>query len=68
MMAVPCASVNMKRLKDGNIELCRLFLVINKLPFYLFFFPIIIIIIIIIIITIMIKTLFNIGSTNIKYD
>ena len=65
MMAVPCASVNMKRLKDGNIELCRLFLVINKLPFYWFFFPIIIIIIII---TIMIKTLFNIGSTNLKYD
>ena len=64
MMAVPCASVNMKRLKDGNIELCRLFLVINKLPFYWFFSPIIIIIII----TIMIKTLFNIGSTNIKYD
>ena len=29
-MLLPSSSVNMERLKDGNVELCRLFTVINK--------------------------------------
>ena len=29
-MAEPFSSVNMDRLKDGNVEYCRLFVVINK--------------------------------------
>ena len=30
LIIVPPSSVNMERLKDGNVELCRLFAVINK--------------------------------------
>ena len=36
-MVISSSSVNMKRLKDGNIELCRLFVFINE---FLFLFSI----------------------------
>ena len=43
-MVVPSSSVNMEWLKDGNVELCRLFVVILKISsvffFFFFFFPI----------------------------
>ena len=29
-MVIPSSSVTMERLKDGNVELCELFVVINK--------------------------------------
>ena len=31
LMVISSSLVNVKRLKDGNFELCRLFVVINKL-------------------------------------
>ena len=33
-MVVPYSSVNMKRLKDGNIEVCKLFFVIKNVLFF----------------------------------
>ena len=36
LMVVQSSSVNMERLKDGNIELCRLFVVTNTFIFSFF--------------------------------